>query len=230
MFDINDIAEYPQLAAAMDLDTLGKVVSRTDNPLKVAAALKSKGKAATDSLIETKPALAAVLSKIDQLPQELAEGLANKSMRVMDFTAFSAKAATGATQVSMFATDDTKIKGLRNVANAKLDQWTIVYGIQILSGVNATLGATAFAAPAADVLNGEYMFSCGTSVFFDYQPTSNFGNATSSPLRPGYFPLANPVVLKKDDTLKFELNFAAALALNTNLKLALYCGQIVKAV
>lgn len=227
--NMQTFAEYPQLLAGFDQNDLA-AISRNSSDREKAAVLKSKGVLASDSLIEGKPAIASVMSKISQLPDEIAKGLAAKTLRIMDSTLYNTVSANAATSVSIFSVGDDMAAALCNVKASEVPEWTVVYGIQLLSGVNASKAAAAYAAPAADVLNGEYMFSCDNAVFFDREPTSNFGQSAYSPLKPGYFPLANPIVLKKTGKLKFDLKFAAALAANTNLRLALYCGVVVKTV
>ena len=103
--------------------------------------------------------------KFDLLPADIQKGLAEKTLKVVNFVAYSSKNLAGATTKELMEASDTQKEGITNVNNRKMEaiQYFLVKGVRLTSAVIAgeaaieesTIATASFTTPSANVLNGD---------------------------------------------------------------------------
>lgn len=144
----------------------------------------------------------------------------------VDIAYYSAKKADAVTSFSqLFASDDAKVDGLRNVAQAKLDsnKYLLCNRVLLMSAVVGTgesVSDAVFAAPADDVLQGEIEITVGRRVILPKQPIQGlFANEKEK--KDGVFFLDNPKFIMPDQEIIVRFYWPKALAAETCIKLGL---------
>ena len=169
------------------------------------------------------------IARIGGLPADVQKALANKSAQLVDAIFYVRKAAGGVSQIKMFKQDDDISTADGNIGKAKLekDAWLLVTHVGLLEGVNATLGATAFANISAAVANGTFELKSNTKYLM---PKDNslrvFDSTNRNDVNRGMVELDSPKWLEPQTIITMDMVFPAALPANTNLEFVLK-GQAV---
>jgi hypothetical protein len=154
--------------------------------------------------------------------------------QLTDQAYYSAKAVGAvSTTDAIFKSDDAKVDGLRNVANAKLDagKAILVDRLMILSGINATLASTVFEPVAKDVLQGEIEIIVDKKIFLPRQPLAGLlptvrrqgAHATETQVtevatQETIIFLDNPKFIFPEKEIQVRMWWPANLTANTNIK------------
>jgi hypothetical protein len=169
-----------------------------------------------------------LLKRLDLLPPDIVARIKRRDLQLSDARLMVAKAAGTLTQLKIFRDNDTKAVGVAMVNGAKLqkDNWMIVTGIQVLSGVDASVTACDYGNPVALIRNGQFEFKVDKKNLLPETHSECFVHGRSDVER-GTFILHNPKIIEPQKDIEMNFEFAAALAANTNIKVVLIGSGVI---
>ena len=172
------------------------------------------------------------MMRIDALPADIQKALATKRLQLVDDTIYTVKVANAVSSVEMFKSDDDKSHGVSNVAKAQLDkdQFFLITGIRVTSGIDADKLNAAYGIIAKAIANGDFEFTIngGQAVLPKDTATSCFDTTNKTTGRNGEISLDNPKWIEPGTDIKFNLTFSQASVANTNIKVELIGVRVVK--
>jgi len=164
-----------------------------------------------------------------ELPRHVKEELRKGKLRYADTMIYSIKPVTSKV-VKMFETQDDRLIGIRNIANAKLpkNQCLLISGIQVLVGTVTVAGtqATTDEILSSSLANG--IQSCVPLYTGEFSLKANqktivsecsskvfFANGSTSIL-PGYYKLDNPRLIQDEWLIEFTFELGTTRGLLAN--------------
>ncbi|HPW66085.1 MAG TPA: hypothetical protein PLS84_03270 [Salinivirgaceae bacterium] len=200
---------------------VSRFTRRINNTNRVAASQAVHTKSATSK--------AEFAARLDQLPQEIRDGLANKTLQLVDRQLYSVKVPGASLQFELMTNDQTAVAGKTNLNHRKLEpnKWFMLTAIQVLEGntaENDALGAE-FLAPSEKITNGEFQLAIGGNVIVPRTSSEIFNNAHMTDRLSGYYRLDNPKILAPMTEIKPELWLTAAVP---SVKVVLHGSMIDK--
>lgn len=154
---------------------------------------------------------------------QLASRLDAGTQRLADFTAFATRDVSSQNFIKFFQPQDTKDKGIINIASAQLDKnQVLMVGSIILmaatsttaiSGSRSTLAALNYGAidSVAGLVSGEITMRYHGKNVLDKLPIQRFVTSGDHRTQIGEFVLDNPILIRENDG--FELNIETGIAL-----------------
>ncbi len=129
--------------------------------------------------------------------------------------------------------DDTKVVGISNLSSAKLEKGNhfLLYGISLLAGVagqGESAGSVNFAVIPDYLRNGEFEFMANSTSLIPNASCEVF-NTTGQTIPTGFYELHNPKLVRDQQAMEFNLEWATNAPENTYIKAILHGTMITKA-
>ena len=187
----------------------------------------------------TKPAIALgnqatssdeVMRRLDDLPTDIVAALADRRKALVDSRYYWNKAANAVASVAMISNADSKGHGTGNVAFAKLDKdnWFLMTGIILLSGVSADVKAAAYGKIALAIANGDFEFRInGGKHVLPKDISCNIFDSARTDIPLGYYKLESPKWVRPESEMFFDIQMSQATAANTAIHLELLGISVV---
>lgn len=169
-------------------------------------------------------------AKLDQLPKEIIEGLANKRLQLSDTRFYVVKDVAGKNSIDMFQGTDNKNLALGNLANQKLekDNWFLLFGVIMVYGENvAGKESCDFGQIPPIVRNGEFELEAGNKKIVGLIENSCFDTRSRVHLETGYKPLESTKWIEPQVEIKMPVKFTAAANANAFLKVVLVGTSVI---
>ncbi len=170
--------------------------------------------------------------RIAQLPPDIQSGLRNKGLQAVDAAYYLCKDISNAKSVKMLKDDDNKVVGICNVSSAKLEKGNVflLHGITLLSGVAAgteSISEVSYGVLPAALRNGEFELRAnGTTLF--YGVSNEVFDTTNSDRKKGYYQLDNPKIIRDQQAIEFNVEWAVPAAAKTFMKVILHGTSVIK--
>ncbi len=167
---------------------------------------------------------------------EVRQGLDEGRYSLTDMTVYATKKADG-TRLEMFQTADAAEDGVTNITQAKLpsNSWFLVEKFIVQSGINAAVATDPkgkqvnYGLAAAAIVNGNYKFGNGTTVFVQESGADVFKHSGGQGVLVGEYTLENPKMINPKMDLVFDLETAGIPVADTYVRVALKGSMIVRA-
>lgn len=174
-------------------------------------------------------------TRINLLPREVQKGLATKSLQSVDISYYAVKDIANSKVVKMLRDDDNKAVGFTNISSAKLEKgaFFLLHAIRMCYGV-ADQGATTpnnvnFAILPDFIRNGEFEFKANGAVLIPNTSLEVFNTKNNTRLVEGTYILDNPKLIRDQQTIECNLEWATNAPTNAYLKMILIGTTVVKA-
>lgn len=167
------------------------------------------------------------------LPPEIQKGLATQALQAVDTAYYVVKAVGGSKVIKMFKDDDNKVVGTSNISSGKLEKgnYFLLYGIQLLGGTaeaGESSGSVNFSVIPDYVRNGEFEFKANGTVLLPYTSCEVF-NTQGKDTFQGLLVLDNPKIVRDQQGIEFNVEWAVNAPENTYLKAILRGTAVIKA-
>jgi hypothetical protein len=171
--------------------------------------------------------------RISMLPKEIQQGLANQSLQAVDTAYYVVKTITGSKVIKMFKDDDNKVVGTSNISSGKLEKgnYFLLYGIQLLGGVgdsNDSPGTVNYDVVPDYVRDGEFEFKANGTVLIPNTSCEVF-QTTGKDTFKGLWVLDNPKIIRDQQSIEFNIEWAANAPDHSYLKAILRGTAVIKA-
>jgi hypothetical protein len=171
--------------------------------------------------------------RLGLLPADIQKGLANQSLQAVDAAYYVVKATSGSKVAKMFKDDDNKVVGQSNISSGKLEKgnFFLLYGIQLLGGLSdpgETPGSVNFGLVPDYVRNGEFEFKANGTVLIPNTSCEVF-NTQGKDTFQGLFVLDNPKIVRDQQGIELNIEWAVNAPNNTYLKCILRGTAVIKA-
>ncbi len=168
--------------------------------------------------------------KLDQLPADILNGLANKRLQLVKTRLYVVKDIAAKNNIDVFQGTDNKNVALANLANSKLekDYWFLLFGIIVKYGENAGGYATCdFGQAPAVILNGEFELEAGNKKVVGLMDNSCFDSRQRTDLEIGFHPLESSKWIEPQVEIKMPMKFGGPANANAFLKVILAGTAVV---
>lgn len=168
--------------------------------------------------------------KLDQLPKDIIDGLANKRLQLADTRFYVVKDIAAKNNIDVFQGTDNKNVALANLANQKLekDNWFLLFGIVMLYGESATGKETCdFGLIPPIIRNGEFELEAGNKKLVGLIENTAFDTRNRTNLAIGYYPLESSKWIEPQVEIKMPVKFGAAANANAFLRVALIGTSVI---
>jgi hypothetical protein len=180
------------------------------------------------------------------IPNDIREALAQRTLVIQPFGAFSTKrtgAGTQATQnVVVFDKSGDKKPGFTNLKNRKIEKGELflVIGVQVEAAeaagatdedvCEAVFRGVERTAAHAPIANGEIKMTLGKKIVFDELPVSKAKTVNNQVLPEGFFEIDTPKFVKDSDDIEFEFQIPGnnTLTVNSVLRVTLWGAKLAK--
>ena len=171
--------------------------------------------------------------RITMLPKEIQQGLATQSLQAVDTAYYVVKTIGGSKVVKMFKDDDTKVVGTSNISSGKLEKGNhfLLYGIQLLGGVSELKDDASrvnFDVVPDYIRDGEFEFKANGTILVPNTSCEVFQTTGKDTFR-GLWILDNPKIIRDQQSIELNLEWAANAPENTFLKVILRGTAVIKA-
>jgi hypothetical protein len=171
--------------------------------------------------------------RIAMLPKEIQQGLANQSLQAVDTAYYVARAIGGSKVLKMLKDDDNKVVGQSNISSGKLEKgnYFLLYGITLLGAVGEAAdnpGTVNYDIIPYYVRNGEFEFKANGTVLVPNTSCEVFQTEGKDNFK-GLFVLDNPKIIRDQQSIEFNLEWAANAPENSFLKVILRGTAVIKA-
>jgi len=171
--------------------------------------------------------------RISLLPKEIQQGLASQSLQAVDTAYYVVKTISGSKVIKMFKDDDNKVVGTSNISSGKLEKgnYFLLYGIQLLGGVGDSAdsaGTVNYDVIPDYVRNGEFDFKANGTVLVPNTSCEVF-NTQGKDTFQGLFVLDNPKIVRDQQGIELNIEWAINAPTNTYLKCILRGTAVIKA-
>lgn len=170
--------------------------------------------------------------RIHLLPSDIQKGLASQQLQAVDIAYYVVKPISGSKVIKLFKDDDNKVVGLSNISSGKLEKGNhfLLHGIQLLSGVadaNEPVGSVNFSSIPDYIKNGEFEFKANGTILLPTTSNEVFNTEGKDSFK-GLYILDNPKIIKDQQPIEFNLEWATNAPENTYLKVILRGTAVIK--
>ena len=164
------------------------------------------------------------------LPAEIQHGVRDGRLQLVDEVLYSVKPMKGLRDRELMESGDNKDIGMTNVDKQKIEanKWTLLCGIQLLSGVNAQPASTEFGVCHEHILNGEFELEVGNTVIVPNVSCAVFNTTGRTDILPGLWNEFDPQFIVPNTEIKPRLKLASEAAANTNVYFAMHVVSVAK--
>lgn len=170
--------------------------------------------------------------RISMLPKEIQVGLANQSLQAVDTAYYVVKTISGSKVIKMFKDDDNKVVGSSNISSGKLEKgnYFLLYGIHLLGGTaekEDNPGSVNFDIVPDYLRNGEFEFKANGTVLVPNTSCEVFQTSGKDTFK-GLFVLDNPKIIRDQQSIELNIEWANNAPTNTYLKAILRGTAVIK--
>ena len=170
--------------------------------------------------------------RISLLPKEIQMGLANQSLQAVDTAYYGVKLIGGSKVIKMFKDDDNKVVGTSNISSGKLEKGNhfLLYGIQLLGAVgdsDTAQGTVNYDVVPDYIRNGEFEFKANGTVLIPNTSCEVF-QTTGKDTFKGLFGLDNPKIIRDQQSIEFNMDWASNAPAHSFLKVILRGTAVIK--
>jgi hypothetical protein len=185
------------------------------------------------SAITGKGSRAEFEKRLNLLPGDIQQGLANQTLQAVDTAYYVVRSIAGSKVVKMLKDDDNKVVGVSNISSAKLEKGNhfLLHGIQLLGGTaeaNETMGSVNFVMIPDYVRNGNFEFKANGTVLIPNTSCEVFNTEGKDSFQ-GLLILDNPKMIRDQQPIEFNIEWADNAPANTYLKVILRGTAVIKA-
>ena len=185
------------------------------------------------SAITGKGSRAEFEKRLNLLPGDIQQGLANQTLQAVDTAYYVVRSIAGSKVVKMLKDDDNKVVGTSNISSAKLEKGNhfLLHGIQLLGGTaeaNETMGSVNFVMIPDYVRNGNFEFKANGTVLIPNTSCEVFNTEGKDSFQ-GLLILDNPKMIRDQQPIEFNIEWADNAPANTYLKVILRGTAVIKA-
>jgi hypothetical protein len=171
--------------------------------------------------------------RIHMLPSEIQEGLAKQTLQAVDAAYYVVKDISGSKVQKLFKDDDNKVVSQSNLSSAKLEKGNMfmLSGLTLLAGVAAdgeSFGDVNFGVLPDYLRNGEFEFNANGTTLIQNASCELF-NTTGQNIPVGHYVLDNPKLIKDQQTIEFNLEWATNAPVRSYIKAIMRGTIIIKA-
>jgi len=215
------------LINSSELLGLGNLPPQSPDRREVKAAMRAKTGA-----ISTKGATNKAMYErlIYLLPAEIQEAVRTGRLQLVDEILYSVKPLNGLRDRELMGSGDNKTIGMTNVDKQKIEanKWTLLCGLQLLSGVNVKPEETDFNVCDKKILNGEFELEVGNTVIVPNVSCTVFDTKGRTEVQKGYWNEFDPQFITPNTEIKPRLKLAAAADADTNVYFAMHVVSVAK--
>lgn len=161
------------------------------------------------------------------LPENIRKALASNAIKVVNNAFYRIMDFSGLKQQDLMLNADTKLSGVTNVNNRKLEENNYFLLTSIILQT-ATLTGN-FGEPKNEILNGEFQLKNGDKVLIPASSCKVFDTKSKTNCICGEWKLDNPKFITPQTEIIPELKLPVAAPANTRIKLVLVGAGLVKA-
>ncbi len=170
--------------------------------------------------------------RISQLPADIQQGLRNRHLQAVDAAFYLCKDISGQKSIKMLKDDDNKVVGICNISRGKLEKGNIflLNGIILLSGIAAvgeTAGDVNYDVLPAGLRNGEFELRANGTTLFSNIACEVF-QTTGTHYQKGFYRLDNPKIIRDQQNIEFNVEWASPAKAQTYMKLVLLGTSVMK--
>ena len=185
------------------------------------------------SAITGKGSRAEFEKRLNLLPGDIQQGLANQTLQAVDTAYYVVRSIAGSKVVKMLKDDDNKVVGTSNISSAKLEKGNhfLLHGIQLLGGTaeaNETMGSVNFVMIPDYVRNGNFEFKANGTVLIPNTSCEVFNTEGKDSFQ-GLLILDNPKMIRDQQPIELNIEWADNAPANTYLKVILRGTAVIKA-
>lgn len=206
---------------------LGNLPANAPEKKEVKAAMRAKtgtlsGKGAT--------AKAMYERMLPLLPPDIQNAVKKGQLQLVDEILYSNKQLQKLRDRELMESGDNKMIGMTNVDKQKIEanKWTLLYAIQLLSGVNANPTQTVFDVCSTDILNGEFELEVGNTVIVPNVSCAVFDTKGRTDMAKGLWKEFDPQFITPNTEIKPRLKLATEAKENTNVYFAMHVVSVAK--
>ena len=206
---------------------LGNLPPNAPTKREVKSAMRSK----TGS-ISTKGATGKAMYErlLHLLPPDIQTAVRNGQLQLVDEVLYSIKKIGGFRDHELMESGDNKLIGMTNVDKQKIEanKWTLLVGIQLLSGVAANPPETEFDVCDKKILNGEFELEVGNTVIVPNISCAIFDTKGRTDVAKGLWNEFDAQFLVPNTEIKPRLKLSAEADTNTNVYFAMHVVSVAK--
>ena len=185
------------------------------------------------SAITGKGSRAEFEKRLNLLPGDIQQGLANQTLQAVDTAYYVVRYIAGSKVFKMLKDDDNKVVGTSNISSAKLEKGNhfLLHGIQLLGGTaeaNETMGSVNFVMIPDYVRNGNFEFKANGTVLIPNTSCEVFNTEGKDSFQ-GLLILDNPKMIRDQQPIELNIEWADNAPANTCLKVILRGTAVIKA-
>ena len=158
------------------------------------------------------------------LPPNIQQAIKTGHLQLVDEILYSVKKLSGMRDVYLMESGDNKDIGLTNVDKQKIaaNKWTLLCGIQLMSGKHANPASTEFGICDKRILNGEFELWVGSTVIVPNISCAVFDTNDRTDVLPGHWMDFDPQFIVPNTDIKPRLKLASEAEANTNVYFAMH--------
>lgn len=175
-------------------------------------------------------------NRLSQLNKEIVEKLKRGELQICDWSFYAVKDISGLNNVKMFEDGDLTTIGKTNVVQGRMfpeDHFlaTSIYVGTCTASAAVTNGGVdlPFAAPIANVTNGEFKLGQESTVYMEKTSAKIFDHGANTSVDPGYYRLEAPKMFYPQRTLRWEFDLVGTVPANTFMRVEIRGVRTMKA-
>lgn len=164
------------------------------------------------------------------LPSDIQTAIRNGRLQLVDEVLYSVKKIAGYKEKELMESGDNKEVGITNVDKQKIEanKWSLLVGIQLLSGVNADPKQAKFDICARNILEGEFELEVGNTVIVPNISCTVFDSKGRTDSLPGLWSEFDPQFIVPNTEIKPKLKMAEEAPVDQHAYFAMHVVSIAK--
>jgi hypothetical protein len=164
------------------------------------------------------------------LPSDIQKAVKGGQLQLVDEVLYSVKKIGGFRDHELMESGDNKQIGFTNVDKQKIEanKWTLLVGIQLLSGVKENAAETEFDVCDKKILNGEFELEVGNTVIVPNVSCAVFDTKERTDIAKGLWNEFDPQFIVPNTEIKPRLKLCAEAEANTNVYFAMHVVSVAK--
>ena len=157
------------------------------------------------------------------VPADIQQAIRNGRLQLVDDIIYGTKDMNGYAERYLFESADNKTPGVTNLDRQKIEanRWTLLVGIQILSGAPLDIADD-------KVLNGEFELEVGSTVIVPNVSCAVFDTYGRTDAKPGYWDGFDPQFITPNTEIKPKLILSEQASAALPVYIALHCVSVAK--
>lgn len=210
-----------------ELSGLGELSAKTPKKKALKKAMKGKNNSLSNRNITGKAMYERMMSL---LPSDIQTAIRNGRLQLVDEVLYSVKKIAGYKEKELMESGDNKEIGITNVDKQKIEanKWSLLIGIQLLSGVNADPKQAKFDICARNILEGEFELEVGNTVIVPNVSCTVFDTKGRADSLPGLWSEFDPQFIVPNTEIKPKLKMAEEATADQYAYFAMHVVSIAK--